>query len=253
MRQKLKSLWQRLKSTGKSSVIISFISVLLLELFEESLEEMIAWGISVVITKAISVVFIVTITQTIKIAVKKTIKVITYKKGADKMNKFKQFFVKLGNWFKTNPITIGASVTNLVSSSGFGATIYAIFTYFNVAIPDWALYLIVAVSSVLVACLAEWGILKEGWETCDEKDARCKAKAEAKALEAEAKRIEAEAKAALEAEAAEAAQIEADAKAVLEAEEKAKADALKAAEEARAKAEHDAKVKAKIAEMRNAK
>lgn len=210
---------------------------------------MIAWGISVVITKAISVVFIVTITQSIKIAVKKTIKVITYKKGADKMNKFKQFFVKLGVWFKANPLTIGASVTNLVSSSGFGATIYAIFTYFNVAIPDWAMYLIVAVSSVLVACLAEWGIVKNGWETCEQKEARLKAEAEAK----EAKRIEEEAKKALAAEEAEAAKIEADAKATLEAEEKAKADAEKAAAEARAEAEYKARVQAKIEEMRNAK
>ena len=210
---------------------------------------MIAWGISVVITKAISVVCIVTITQSIKIVIKKTIKVITYKKGADKMNKFKQFFVKLGEWFKTNPITIGASVTNLVSSSGFGATIYALFTYFNVAIPDWALYLIVAVCSVLVACLAEWGILKEGWETCDAKDARCKANAEAK----EAKRIEEEAKRALAAEEAEAARIEADAKATLEAEEKARADAERAEAEARAEAEYRARVQAKIEEMRNAK
>ena len=130
---------------------------------------MIAWGISVVVTKAISVVFVVTITQTIKVAIKKIIKLLTYKKGADKMNKIKYFFNKLGEWFKTNPITIGASVGNIVSSSGVGAALYAVLNHFDVALPDWALYLVVAVASVLVACLVEWGVLKEGWETCDQK------------------------------------------------------------------------------------
>lgn len=214
---------------------------------------MIAYGISVVVTKAISVVFVVTLTQTIKVAIKKFIKLITYKKGADKMNKIKYFFNKLGEWFRTNPITIGASVTNLASSSGVGAAIYAIINHYGVALPDWATYLIVAVASVLVACLTEWGILKQGWETCDQKDARCKAKAEAKAAAEEAKRIEAEAKAKLAEEAAEAAKIEADAKAALEAEAKERAEAAKALRERMAKAQHDAKVAAKIEELRNMK
>ena len=251
--ERFKSWWHRLKTTGKSGIIISFISVLILELFEESIEEMIAWGISVVVTKAISVVFVVTITQTIKVAIKKFIKLLTYKKGADKMTKIKYFFNKLGEWFRTNPITIGASATNLVSSSGVGAALFAVLNHFDVALPDWATYLIVAVASVLVACLTEWGILKQGWETCDQKDARCKAKAEAKAAAEEAKRVEAEAKAKLEAEAAEAAKIEADAKAKIEEEEKAKADEAKAVAERIAKAEHDRKVAAKIAELRNQK
>lgn len=214
---------------------------------------MIAYGISVVITKAISVVFVVTLTQTIKVAIKKFIKLITYKKGADKMNKIKYFFGKLGQWFRTNPITIGASVGNIVSSSGVGAALYATLNHFDVTLPDWALYLIVALASVLVACLVEWGVLKEGWETCDQKDARCKAKAEAKAAAEEAKRIEAEAKAKLEAEAAEAAKIEADAKAALEAEANERAEAAKRLRDSMAKAEHDRKVAAKIAELRNQK
>ena len=214
---------------------------------------MIAWGISVVVTKALSVVFVLTITQTIKIAIKKIIKLITYKKGADKMDKVKHFFKKLIDWFRANPLTIGASVMNLASSSGVGYATYTAIGVLGWEMPDWALYLIVAVVSVLVACLTEWGIIKEGWETCDEKDARCKARAEEKAAIEETKRIEKEAKAALDAEAAEVARIEADAKAALEAEEKAKADAEKAAADARAEAEHKAKVDAKIAELRNQK
>ena len=251
--EKIRSWWQRLKTTGKSGIIISFISVLILELFEESIEEMIAYGISVVITKAISVVFVVTLTQTIKVAIKKIIKLITYKKGADKMDKIKYFFKKLGDWFRTNPITIGASVTNLASSSGVGAALYAILNHFNVALPDWATYLIVAVVSVLVACLTEWGIIKQGWEKPEQKEARLKAKAEAKAEAEEAKRIEAEAKAKLEAEATEAKRVEAEAKAKLEAEEKARADAEKERRARLAQDEHDRRVAAKIAELRNRK
>lgn len=249
MKQSIRSLWQRLKTTGKSSIIISFISVLILELFEESLEEMIAWGISVVITKAISVVFVVTITQTIKVAIKKFIKFITYKKGADKMNKIKYFFGKLIEWFRTNPITIGASTGNIVASGGVGGFIYVILERYGATLPEWATYLIVAVASVFMACLVEWGIIKQGWETPEAKEARCKAAAEAK----EAKRIEEEAKKALAAQEAEDARLEAEAKKALEAEAKAKADKERADAEARAKAEFEAKVQAKMAEMRNAK
>ena len=169
------------------------------------------------------------------------------------MDKVKHFFKKLIDWFRANPLTIGASVMNLASSSGVGYGVYTAIGVLGWEMPDWALYLIVAVVSVLVACLTEWGIIREGWETCDEKDARCKALAEAKAVKEETKRIEKEAKAALDAEAAEVARIEADAKAALEAEETAKADALKAAEVARAEAEHKARVDAKIAELRNQK
>lgn len=251
--EKLKSWWQRLKTTGKSGIIISFISVLILELFEESIEEMIAYGISVVVTKAISVVFVVTLTQTIKIVIKKIIKLITYKKGADKMDKIKYFFKKLGDWFKTNPITIGASAGNIAVSGGAGGFIYVILEHYAATLPDWATYLITAVASVLMACLVEWGVIKQGWEKPEQKEARLKAKAEAKAEAEEAKRIEAEAKAKLEAEATEAKRVEEEAKAKLEAEEKAKADAEKERRDRLAKDEHDRRVAAKIAELRNRK
>lgn len=250
---RLKSWWQRLKTTGKSGIIISFISVLILELFEESIEEMIAYGISVVVTKAISVVFVVTLTQTIKVAIKKIIKFITYKKGADKMDKIKYFFNKLGEWFKTNPVTIGASAGNIAVSGGAGGFIYVILEHYAATLPDWATYLITAVASVLMACLVEWGVIKQGWEKPEQKEARLKAKAEAKAEAAEAKRIEAEAKAKLEAEAEEAKKIEAEAKAKIEEEEKAKAVAAKELRDKMAKDEHDRKVAAKMAELRSKK
>lgn len=169
------------------------------------------------------------------------------------MDKVKHFFKKLIGWFRANPLTMGASTLNLASSSAVGYGVYTAIGYLGWEMPDWALYLVVAVVSVLVACLTEWGILNVGWETIDEKKARCQARAEAKAVKEETKRIEKEAKAALEAEAAEAAKIEADAKAALEAEAKAKADAEKAAADAKAEAEHKARVQALVEQMRNQK
>ena len=167
------------------------------------------------------------------------------------MNKLKDFFKKLVDYFRANPLVMGTSGLNLASSSAVGYAVYTAIGHFGWDLPEWGVYLIVAFVSVLMACLVEWGIVNVGWETIEQKEARCQARADAKAAKAETKRIEKEAKAALDAEAAEVAKIEADAKAALDAEAKAKADAEKAEADAKAEAEHKARVQAKIEELRN--
>lgn len=212
------------------------------------MEELIAWSLSWIVTKAISIIFAVTITQSIKLIVKKLIKQITYRNGGDKMEKLKQFFCKLGEWFKTNPITIATSGANLAGSGAVGMGIYIAFNYFGWELPDWAMYLIIGVASVGLACLTEWGILCKGWETKAEKAVRLAAIAAA----AEAKRIEAEAAKQAAAMQAEEARLAAEAKAQLEAEEKAKEEARAAELKRLAEQEHAAKVAAKVAELRKA-
>lgn len=227
----------------------SFASMILIcELIEEALEELIAWGLSWALTKAISIIFAVTITQGFKLIVKRFIKKITYRNGGDKMDKVKQFFCKLGEWFKTNPITIATSGANLAGSGAVGMGIYIAFNYFGWQLPEWAMYLIIGFATVGLACLTEWGILCKGWETKAEKALRLAAIAAA----AEEKRIEAEAAKKAAEMKAEEERLAAEARARFEAEEKAKADAIAAEVQRLAKEEHDKKVAAKVAEMRKA-
>ncbi len=212
------------------------------------MEELIAWGLSWVVTKAISILFAVTITQGIKLIVKRVIKQITYRNGGDKMDKLKQFFCKLGEWFKTNPITIATSGANLAGSGAVGMGIYIAFNYFGWQLPEWAMYLIIGVASVGLACLTEWGILCKGWETTAEKALRLAnlaAQAEAKRIEEEAAKKAAELR-------AEEERLAAEARAKIEEEAAKKAAELRAEEERLAKEAHDKKVAEMVAKLRAA-
>lgn len=162
------------------------------------------------------------------------------------MEKLKYFFEKLIKWIKTNPITLSTTALNIAGSSGVGYAVYSIFCDFGVCLPTWALYLIVAVISVLLACLTEWGILKQGWETPEQKQARLAEKAKKKEEALIAKEAEARAKAEAEAE----AKLEAEALAKIE-EEKARNEAIRAEEEARlAQIEHDRRVQEMVDAIR---
>ena len=99
----------------------SFLYLLAIELVEETLEELIAWGITNVltwvITKALSALIVVALTQSTKIVIKRLIKRITYKEGNDKMNKIKTFFT----WIFANKKTllgIGSSAVAVLSGTG---------------------------------------------------------------------------------------------------------------------------------------
>ena len=99
----------------------SFLYLLAIELVEEILEELIAWGISNfiawIVMKAISAVIVVALTQSTKVLIKRLIKKLTYKEGNDKMNKIKQAFT----WLFANKkslLGIGSSAVAVLSGTG---------------------------------------------------------------------------------------------------------------------------------------
>ena len=99
----------------------SFLYLLAIELVEEILEELIAWGISNfiawIVMKAISAVIVVALTQSTKVLIKRLIKKLTYKEGNDKMNKIKQAFT----WLFANKkslIGVGSSAVAVLSGTG---------------------------------------------------------------------------------------------------------------------------------------
>ena len=101
----------------KEFFINSFFCYLAIELVEELLEEMIAFGIASLFIKGISTLLVVSITQSVKVAIKTLVKKFTYKEGNDKMNKFKQFFT----WIRSNKKTIIGTVSTAVAAlSGTG-------------------------------------------------------------------------------------------------------------------------------------
>lgn len=168
------------------------------------------------------------------------------------MEKLKTFFFKLGEFFKTNPIVSITSVGNLAYSSAFGYVTYLAFAQFGWSVPEWAMYLIIAVASTLQACLIEWGIVCKGLETVEEKAKRLAEKAEAKAKAEEEARLEAEAQAKIDAEAKEEAKLLAEAQARIDAEAQAKAEAEARKQAEQAQKEYEQKVAAKVAELKAA-
>lgn len=101
----------------KEFFINSFFCYLAIELVEEMLEELFAFGLASIFVKGISTLLVVSITQSVKVAIKTIIKKFTYKEGNDKMNKVKQFFT----WIWSNKKTmIGTVSTALATLSGTG-------------------------------------------------------------------------------------------------------------------------------------
>lgn len=227
-------------------MLVALLSVFFFELFEEILEEAIAYGLTELLAKTIAAVSAIALTQTAKILLKITIKKFTYKKGVDKMEYLKTFLSKLWGKMKTNPITITASGLVFPVCGAAGLGIIALFNHLGVQLPDWAIYTISSVASAIMACLVEWGVIAAGWETEAQKAFRLETKAQAKAeaqIAAEAaKALKAEQAAA---EAEEKAKREAVAKAMKEAAARIKAEQEKAAAEA-----HEQLVKAKMAELK---
>lgn len=158
----------------KSIFFDSFAAVLLMELFEEALEEAFAWGITAIISKAVSTVIIVFATQLTKFGVKKVAKIITtalkpvikkltYKKGNDKMKKIKSIFNKLKEVVKNNPVTISGSAINTVV---YGSGAYALIEHIlqiNI-VPVWAAYVIGVAITVALFALTEFSIVYFGAE-----------------------------------------------------------------------------------------
>jgi len=100
-----------------------FIYLFAWEMFEELIEEGIAFGITTLIAKTISIVFVVTFTQGLKVAIKRLIKTLTYKEGNDKMKLLKNYFT----------IMWGNKITGTMSGI-LGAGL----VYFQATLPQYA-------------------------------------------------------------------------------------------------------------------
>ena len=227
---------QKIKSSGKASVIIGGIWAVLLEVLEELLEEAIALGFSWVIGKAVSFVIVLTISQ--KFIIKKIIKIVTYKGGTDKMDKLKV----IAKWIVANKKSLLGTFGNAVVAGGGIATSWAVDGLPEILVKGFNIApIIYTVVCLIVFALTEIGVCGKGFECiagyAERKAAEAKAKEEAKA------KAEEEAKAKAEAEAAEALKAEAIAY-NKEQEEKAKAAA-----EAR---EHQLKVLALAKQLKEA-
>lgn len=253
--------------------IKSIVLVLTYGIIEELLEEAIAWSITALAAKALSFVVTVALTGIVKVSaknsvkglmilIKPVVKKITYKQGNDKTTKLvsffrsifkmdnkenkkvdvKNFFVKLFAYLKRNVKTNTATISNLISSLGAGALTSGGFIVGNVQIPQWSIYVIGVVVSVIMFVLTQLGVKGRGLETQEQYDARKESEAVAKQMKAEA---EAKAKAEKQELADIKKQLEAEAKAKEEAENEAKKALIEQeakVEEAKKVAEREAKV-----------
>ena len=139
-----------------------FAVALLLEMFEEILEELFATGVSILIGKAISVLFVVAITQSTKMLIKRFIKIFTYKEGNDKMKLFK----KIGECAKNIWTFVWGnkySELGVAMALGYGYIGYVVFTKFVMAnvFLGFAVGLFIAILSIAVINKASWETLKQ--------------------------------------------------------------------------------------------
>ena len=215
----------------------SFFYCLAVEIVEETLEELIAWGMSnvltFIITKFFSAILVFVGTQLTKLVIKKMIKKITYKEGNDKVEKLKSIF----KWLYANKCTLGGiALGGLTAVSGVGVIDVNSFPElliggFNVT--PIAYYVVLGIATIVCT------FFPETWDKFQTRIAQAKAEKEQKAIEKEAKKeIANEQKLANQTQ---AQQEKADAK--KQAEELAKAEKEKADKEHRAKVE---KVKAEL-------
>ena len=221
----------------KALFVNSFFYCLAVELVEELLEELIAWGITNcltwAITKALSAIIVVSLTQVVKIFIKKIIKRITYKEGNDKVSKLKEFF----KWIYANKCTIGGvALGGLTVVSGAGVIDVNSFPELLIGsfnITPLLYYGIIGILTIICT------FFPETWEKFIARINARKAEKETKAIEKEAKKEIAEAE-----KLANQTQAEAE-KAQLKAEEEKKAQA----EKEKAEAEHRAKVESAKAKL----
>lgn len=215
-----------------------FFYCLAVELVEELLEELIAWGITNcltwAITKALSAMIVVGLTQATKIVIKKFVKTITYKEGNDKVSKIKSFF----SWIWANKCTLGGIATGAVTViSGVGVIDVNSFPELIVGGFNITPVLYYGVLGILAIICS---FFPETVEKFAKRVTEKKAEKEQKAIEKEAKKE-------IIAEERKANQTQAQAE-----KEQAKADKAKAIADAKekAEAEHRTKVEAEKAKLR---
>ena len=222
----------------KEVFVNSFIFYLAIDLVEELLEEIFAFGITWVFAKAISTFAVVVITTGGKTIFKSIVKRITYKEGNDKMKAIQKF----GQWIKGNykPLlgTASAAVTALGGTGVIDVMSLPALDIAGFNITPILFYIIFGVLSIL-------GISQKGWRTVATALADADIEAEVKHKQhvqiTAKKRVKAEAK---EAKLSQAAQEKKTAK---EAADKAKQEAKKQADDA-----FEAEVQAQMAEIKKA-
>ena len=222
----------------KEVFVNSFIFYLAIDLVEELLEEIFAFGITWVFAKAISTFAVVVITTGGKTIFKSIVKRITYKEGNDKMKAIQKF----GQWIKGNykPLlgTASAAVTALGGTGVIDVMSLPALDIAGFNITPILFYIIFGVLSIL-------GISQKGWRTVATALADTELETEVKHKKhvqvTAKKRVKAEAK---EAKLSQAAQEKKTAK---EAADKAKQEAKKQADDA-----FEAEVQAQMAEIKKA-
>lgn len=224
---------------------LTFIVVFLMEMIEEGLENLIAFGISAMF----STVLLVCATQLTKLGIKKLIKLIVpfvkkliYKEGNDKM----KWIQKVGAWIRYNWKSLVGTLTSAVAGI---VTIIATNADVLFALPAICIFgfnLTPFIAGILVFAGVELGVICKGFETVTQAKERIaveKADKNAKAIVKEAKKeIKAEEKLANQTQAQKEKD---DAKRIA----KEKADAEKAQAEKQHRAELDkakAELRAKI-------
>lgn len=215
----------------KEVFVNSFFYALAIELVEETIEDFIAMGFSIVITKAFSALIVVTFTQSTKLVIKRLVKKITYKEGNDKVNKLKNFF----SWIWSNKKSLLGTIGGLVSGV---ATAIATNSDAILALPELLVFnfnLTPILAGLLVFAGVEVGVVGKGFEWVSQ----YKARKEAENAEKERKAILKEAKKEIAEAQKKATQTQAEKE---KAEAKAKAEELAKKEKEKADAEHRAKV-----------
>ena len=222
----------------KELFVNSFVFYLAIDLVEELLEEIFAFGITLVLAKALSTFAVVVITTGGKAIFKGIVKRITYKEGNDKMKAIQKF----GQWIKGNykPLlgTASAAVTALGGTGVIDVMSLPALDIAGFNITPILFYIIFGVLSIL-------GISQKGWRTVG----TALAEAEIEAGVKHKKHVQITAKKRVKAEAKEAklSQAAQEKKTAKEAADKAKQEAKKQADDA-----FEAEVQAQMAEIKKA-
>lgn len=222
----------------KELFVNSFVFYLAIDLVEELLEEIFAFGITWVFAKALSTFAVVVITTGGKAIFKSIVKRITYKEGNDKMKAIQKF----GQWIKGNykPLlgTASAAVTALGGTGVIDVMSLPALDIAGFNITPILFYVIFGVLSI-------FGVSQKGWRNLAtaiaETEIESKVKHNKHVQATAKKRVKAEEK---EAKLSQAAQEKKTAK---EAADKAKQEAKKQADDA-----FEAEVQAQMAEIKKA-
>lgn len=168
-----KILKLNLNSSNKfSSALKGFFKgfgiLFLYECLEELLEEFIAFGIATIATKTLSFIILLIGTQLSKatlkgiaLVLKQVIKKITYKAGADKMDKLKAFATKFVAVVRANKVSIAETVVN---GGAWGGLAFLVTLAEDVAINVCG-FNITPLFSIIGFILVEFGFQWESVET----------------------------------------------------------------------------------------